>query len=142
MLKESIRDKSFNFFKFISPTISTWVQRVPQGMPNSIYNRTLKDLGSKPMNYRSIVYVYDWMMKEHQPIGIDYQPIRGDDYIEDSMMQHYMEFNEDCRGESRFWDHSFPQAEFAYNMAHDSTRFPRTQKRIDFVEKSNKYNNS
>ena len=71
--------------------------------------------------------------------SIDYQPIRDDDYIEDTMTQYYGEFNEERWGESRFWDHSFPQAEFAYNMAHDSTRFPRTQKRIDFVEKSNKY---
>ena len=28
-------------------------------------------------------------------------------------MQHYMEFNEDRRGKSRFWNHIFPQAEFA-----------------------------
>jgi len=46
-------------------------------------------------------YVYGWMMEEHQPIDIDYQPIR-DDYIEDSMAQYYMEFNEDRRDESRF----------------------------------------
>jgi len=26
-------------------------------------------------------------MEEHQPIGIDYQPIRDNDYIEDSMTQ-------------------------------------------------------
>jgi len=31
-------------------------------------------------------------MEEHQPIDINYQPIWDDDYIEDSMMQHYMEF--------------------------------------------------
>ena len=49
--------------------------------------------------------------EEHQLIGIDYQPID----IEDSMTQYYIEFNEDRRGESRFWDHTFPQAEFAYN---------------------------
>ena len=29
MRKESARDESFNFFKFILPTISTWAQRVP-----------------------------------------------------------------------------------------------------------------
>ena len=52
-----------------------------------------------------------WMMEEHRPIGIDYQLIR-DDYIEDSMTQHYMEFNEDRRGELRFWVHTFSQAEF------------------------------
>ena len=46
------------------------------------------------MNYESMVYVYGWLMEEHQPIGIDFQPIR-DDYSEDSMTQHYMEFNED-----------------------------------------------
>jgi len=27
------------------------------------------------------------------------------------MMQHYMEFDEDYRSESRFWDHIFPEAE-------------------------------
>jgi len=32
-----------------------------------------------------MVYVYGWMMKRHQPIGIAYQPIRNDDYIEDLM---------------------------------------------------------
>ena len=55
------------------------------------------------MKYESKVYVYDWMMEEHQPIGIDYQPIQDNDYIEDSMTQYYMEFNKDHRGESRFW---------------------------------------
>jgi len=35
------------------------------------------------------------MMEEHQPISIDYQSIQDDDYIEDSMTQHYMEFDED-----------------------------------------------
>ena len=55
------------------------------------------------------------MMDERQPIGIDYQSIRDDDYIEDSMTQHCMEFNEDHQGESRFWDHTFLQAEFVYN---------------------------
>jgi len=34
--KKSAQDDSFEFFEFISPTISTWVQCVPQGMPNSI----------------------------------------------------------------------------------------------------------
>ena len=82
--------------------------------------------------------MYSWMMEEHQPIGIDYQSIR-DDYIEDSMTQYYMEFNEDHRGESRFQNRTFSQAELAYNiMARDSTKFSHTLKRIDFAEKSNK----
>ena len=50
---------------------------------------------SKSMNYGSMMYVYGWMMEEHQPIDIDHQPIRDDDYIEDSMTQHYMELDED-----------------------------------------------
>jgi len=72
-------------------------------MPNLISTRTLEDLlhKNKPMNYGSMVYAYGWMMEKHHPIGIAYQPIQ-DDYVEDSMTQHYMEFNEDCQGESRF----------------------------------------
>ena len=55
------------------------------------------------------------------------------------MTQHYMELNEDRRGESRFWDHTFSQAEFSYNsIAHGSTGFSHSLKGIDFVEKSNK----
>ena len=37
---------------------------------------------------------------------------RDEDYIEDSMTQHYMEFDEGHRDESRFLDHTFPQVEF------------------------------
>ena len=83
-------------------------------MPNPISIHTLKDLlhEGKPMNYGSTVYVYGWMMEEHQLIGIDYQPIRDDDYIEDLMTQHYIEFNEDRQGESKFWNHAFYQPEF------------------------------
>jgi len=51
-------------------------------MPNFISNRTLEDLHeSEPMNYGSMMYVYGWMMEKHQPIGIDYQLIRDDDYV-------------------------------------------------------------
>jgi len=72
MWKESTRDESFNFFKFISHTINTWEQRVPQDMSNSISTCILKNLlhESKPMNYESMVYVYGWIMEEHQPIGL------------------------------------------------------------------------
>ena len=72
-------------------------------MLNFISNHTLENLlhGSKPMNYESMMYANGWMIEENQPIGLDYQPIRDDDYIEDSMTQHYMEFDEDRRGESR-----------------------------------------
>ena len=59
-----------------------------------------------------MVYVYDWMMKEHQPIGIDYQPIQDENYIKDSMTHYYMKCDEDHRDESRFWDHTFTQTEF------------------------------
>jgi len=65
------------------------------------------------MKYGSMIYVYGWMMEEHQSIGIGRQSIWDDIYIEDSITQQYMEFDEDRRGESRFWDHTFPQAEFA-----------------------------
>ena len=85
-----------------------------------------------------MMYLYGWKMEEHQPIGIDYKPIWNDDYIEDSMTWHYIEFNEDRLGELRFWDHTFPQTEFVFNsMARGLTGFPRTLKWIDVVEKSN-----
>ena len=66
--------------------------------------RTLEDLlqGTESMNYESMMHVYGWMIEECQPIGIDYQLIWDDDYIEDSMTRHYMEFSEDRRGESIF----------------------------------------
>ena len=74
------------------------------GMSSSISNCTLEDLlpGGELMKYGSMVYVYGWIMEEHQPTGIDYQPIRDDVYIEDSMTQHYMEFDEDHRGKFTF----------------------------------------
>jgi len=50
-----------------------------------------------------------------------------------------MEFNKDRLGGSIFWDHTFFQAEFAYNnKTHGLIRFSRTLKRIDFVEISDK----
>ena len=101
MRKENARDESFKLFQFISLAISTWAQCVLQGMPSSISNYTLEDLfhGGEPMKYGSMVY--GWKMKEHQPIGIDYQSIR-DDYIEDSMTQHYMEFDEIVKANKDF----------------------------------------
>jgi len=51
--------------------------------------------GGEQIKYGSMVYVYGWMMEEHQPIDIDYQPIQDDNYIKDSVTQHYMEFDED-----------------------------------------------
>ena len=77
MWKKSARDESCKFYKFILPTISTWVRCVLHDMPNSISNSTMKDLlhGGEPMKYGSMVYVYGWMMEEHQLIDIDYQPI-------------------------------------------------------------------
>ena len=101
--KKSVKDDSSKFFKFISPTISTWVQHVLQSMLNPISIRTLKDFhGSKTRNYGSMLYVYSWMIEEHQPIGINYQQIRDKNHIEDLMMQRYMEFDEDHRDKSRF----------------------------------------
>ena len=83
--KENARDERFNFFKFISLTISTWVQHVLLGMPKPISTLTLKDPfhESKLMNFGSMVHVYDWVIEEHQPISIDYQAIQDDDYIKD-----------------------------------------------------------
>ena len=44
MQKESARNESFKFFKFISPTISTLAQRVLYSMLSFISNHTLEDL--------------------------------------------------------------------------------------------------
>ena len=50
--EKNSQDESFQFFKFISPTVSTWAQRVSQSVPNFTSNRALKDLrGSKSMSY-------------------------------------------------------------------------------------------
>ena len=92
--KKSAKDDSFKFFEFIPPPISTWVQHVLQGMPKTIHSYFGRS------SWKRIIElwehgVYGWMMEEHQPIGIDYQPIRDDNYIENLMVQHYMEFNED-----------------------------------------------
>ena len=54
------------------------------------------------MNYGGMIYAYNWMIEEHQPIVIDYQQIRDKDFIEDSITQHYMVFDEDHRDESKF----------------------------------------
>ena len=64
MQKENAQNDNSKFFEFISPTNITWVQRVPQSMPNFISNRILEDLliRRKPMNYGSMVYVHGWMM--------------------------------------------------------------------------------
>ena len=38
------------------------------------------------------------------------------------MTQHYIKFDEDRQGESRFWNHTFPQAKFAKDgIVHGST---------------------
>ena len=65
--KKSAKNDSSKFFKFISPTINTSVQHVLQDMSDPISFRTLEDLfyRSKPMNYKSIVYVYGWMMEKY-----------------------------------------------------------------------------
>ena len=51
-----------------------------------------------------------WKSTNQLELIINWSELKN--YIEDSMMQHYMEFDEDYRDESRFWDHIFPQAEF------------------------------
>jgi len=60
MQKESVRDESFRFFNFISPSISTWARRVLHGMPSSISNCTSKNLlhGGESMKYGSMVCMY------------------------------------------------------------------------------------
>jgi len=67
MRRESARDESFKFFKFVLPTISTWAQHVLQDMSNFKSNRTLEDLfhRSEPINYGCMMYVYRWIKEEH-----------------------------------------------------------------------------
>jgi len=58
--KKSTRCERFQFFKFISPTISIWARCVLHGMPSFISNCTLKDLllGDKSMKCESMMYMY------------------------------------------------------------------------------------
>ena len=56
MRKESARDEIFKFFKFMPPSISTWVRH---GMLSFIPNCTFKDLHAcEPIKYESMVYMY------------------------------------------------------------------------------------
>ena len=75
--KKSANDDSSKLFVSMSPTIRTWVPHVLQGKPNPISTRTLKDFlyGSKLMSYGSMIYLYGWMIEEHQLIGIYYHLI-------------------------------------------------------------------
>ena len=51
------------------------------------------------------------------------------------MMQHYMKFDEDHRNESRFWNHTFPQAEFdKSNKKYKATADKKSLERL-FEEK-------
>ena len=70
MQEKSVKDESSKFFKFISPIISMWAQRVLQGMPNFISNHTSEGLlrGSDSVNNESMMYMYRWITEEHQPI--------------------------------------------------------------------------
>ena len=54
--KKSAKDDIFKIFEFISPTISTCVQHIVQGLANLISTRILEDLlhGSKPLNYGAL----------------------------------------------------------------------------------------
>ena len=54
------------------------------------------------------------------------------------MTQHYMEFDEDHRDESRFWDHTFSQAEFdkankKYKVTADKKRREKLFEEKDMV---------
>ena len=86
------------------------------------------------MNYGSMAYVYGWMMEEHQPIDID-QSIRDDDYIEDSIAQHCMEFDEDHQDESRFRDHTFFKVEFDKSNKKYKATANKKMREILFEEK-------
>jgi len=74
-------------------------------------------------------------MKVCQPISIDYQSIRDDDYIEDSMTRQSMEFNDDCWDESRFWNYIFSQVEFdKFNKKYKATADKKRREKL-FEEK-------
>ena len=52
-------------------------------MSSFISNRTLEDLhGSEPMKYESMVYVYGWIMEEHQPIAFPQAEFAKDDIVQ------------------------------------------------------------
>jgi len=109
MRKESARDESFNFFKFISSTINTGARCSSKYAKFHLHSYLEKSSQWKQVNELWEHDVCVWLDDGGAPTN---QSIWDKNYIEDSMTQHYMEFDEDHRDESRFWDHIFPQAEF------------------------------
>ena len=52
-------------------------------MPSSISNHTLKDFlhGGEPMKYESAVYVYGWIIEEHQSISFPQAEFAKEDIV-------------------------------------------------------------
>ena len=107
MRKESVRYESIKFFKSISLTISTCVQRVLHGMPSFIFHHTLEDFlhGGEPMKYESVVYMYGWIMEEHQPITFPQAEFAKIDIVHhlidwNSKMSYFEEEGTDVKSQS------------------------------------------
>jgi len=111
MQKENARDASFQFFKFTSPTISIWA--LQKHDPSLTYNyKKMYDLSSykwKRFRFSKVVLFI--------PCDTTIGALHG---VPSSIVNYTLKA---LRGISRFWDHTFSQAEFAkYGIIHGSIR--------------------
>ena len=109
MQKESAQDASFQFFKFISPTIGTWARQKHD--PSLTYSyKKMYDLSNynwKIFRFSKVMHIISY----NTTIGV----LHG---VPSSIVNCTLET---LRGRSRFWDHTFPQSEFAKDgIVHDS----------------------
>jgi len=103
MQKESARDASFQFFKFISPTIDTCARR-KHDLSLTYNYKEMYDLSSykwKRFKFFKVIL----FISCHTTIGV----LHG---VPSSIANCTLEA---LRSRSRFWDHIFPETEFAKN---------------------------
>ena len=98
MWKKSAKDESPKFPKFISPTVSTWMQRVLQRMSNPLCNLHWKIffVETKSMNYGSIMCIYGWIIEEPQPITFPQAK-----FAQDFIIHCFLDWNSRTRFEER-----------------------------------------
>jgi len=101
MQKESARDASFQIFKFISLTIGIWARR--KHNPSLTYSyKEMYDLSSYKWKRFRFSKVTPFI-----PSNTTINVLHG---VPSSIINYILEA---FRGRSRFWDHTFSQAEFA-----------------------------